>query len=133
MDGSQARKTGTEKELIYTKVVINGSPAELLLQCQHMADFGGENAEAVKKAFDSAFIDSYNMSSEWFSTLLINVCCDGASVNMGQYTGACSQLKESREWLLVIHCANHRLELAMKDAFKADSAFKDIDEIMTQI
>ena len=133
MDGSQARKTGTEKELIYTKVVINGYPTELLLQCQHMADFGGENADAVKNAFDSAFMDTYNVPPERFSSLLISVCCDGASVNMGQYTGACTQLKEDRDWLLVIHCANHRLELALKDAFKADTSFQDVDEIMTQI
>ena len=38
-----------------------------------------------------------------------------------------------RDWLLVIHCSNHRLELAMKDAFLADSAFKDVDKMLLDL
>lgn len=42
-------------------------------------------------------------------------------------------LQEEREWLLVIHCTNHRLELAMKSAFLSDSAFKDVDKILLEM
>ena len=35
-----------------------------------------------------------------------------------------------REWLLVIHCSNHRLDLTMKDAFEADDCFADVDQIL---
>ena len=43
---------------------------------------------------------------------------DGASVNMGIYTGACTQIKnDGRDWFLKIHCANHRLELPIGSAY----------------
>ena len=32
-------------------------------------------------------------------------------------------MMHARFWLLLIHCVNHRLELATKDGFKEDSAF----------
>ena len=32
-----------------------------------------------------------------------------------------------------MNCTNHRLELAMKDAFEADSAFKDVDKILPEM
>ena len=41
MDGSQPRKTGFEKELVYTKVVVRGKAVGSLLKCVHMNDFGG--------------------------------------------------------------------------------------------
>ena len=40
MDGSQPRKTGLEKKLVYGKVVVRGKPVELLVKCIHMNDFG---------------------------------------------------------------------------------------------
>ena len=44
--------------------------------------------------------------------------------------GVCTLFREDREWLMVIHSTNHRLELAMKDAFLADAAFKEVDKVL---
>ena len=44
--------------------------------------------------------------------------------------GVCTLFREDREWLKVIHCTNHRLELAMKDAFLADAAFKEVNKVL---
>ena len=41
---------------------------------------------------------------------------DGASVNTGKYRGFLTQLKNERPWLITIHCVNHRIELAVKEA-----------------
>ena len=38
------------------------------------------------------------------------------SVNFGCYRGVLTQLAENRPWLLKIHCVNHRVELAIKEA-----------------
>ena len=59
---------------------------------------------------------------------LISATADGASVNFGMYNGLISKLKETRPWLLSVHCANHRVELAIKDAILKDSYFTDIDD-----
>lgn len=133
MDGSEARKTKEEKELVYVKVVIRGQPVELFLKCQRMSEFGGVDAEGTKKAFDHAFLQEFAVEEEWFQKHLITVCADGASVNMGRITGACTAIKATRPWLLVIHCVNHRLELAIGDSFRSNPAFKHLDEMMINI
>ncbi len=46
---------------------------------------------------------------------------------MGKYSGVLTQMKNQRPWLLTIHCANHRVELAVKSAFDIP-AFKDVEE-----
>ena len=102
MDGSQPRKTGFEKELVYTKVVVRGKAVELLLKCVHMNDFGG-TADDLKTAID-AVMEEYGVSDRYLRRL-ISVCCDGASINMGKYNGVASQLKRVRLWLLIIHWA----------------------------
>ena len=47
--------------------------------------------------------------------------------------GVCTLFGEDREWLMVIHCINHRLELVMKDAFLADAAFKETDKVLLEM
>ena len=60
MDESQPRKTGSEKELLYSKVVIRGRAVELLLKCIHMDDYGG-NASDLKQAIDDVLKKCYNL------------------------------------------------------------------------
>ena len=50
-DGSQPKKTISEKELLYVKVVIRGAAIELLCKCIHMNDYG-TGADDLKRAFD---------------------------------------------------------------------------------
>ena len=47
--------------------------------------------------------------------------------------GICILFREDREWLTLIHCTNHRLQLAMKDAFLADAAFKEVDKVLLEM
>ena len=125
MDGSQLRKTGFEKELVYTKVVVRGKAVELLLKCVHMNDFGG-TADDLETAID-AVMEEYGVSDRHLRRL-ISVCCDG--INMGKYNGVVSQLKHVRLWLLIIHCVNHRLELAVKDSLREDPAVTEVSEVL---
>ena len=129
MDGSQPRKTGHEKELFNTKVVIRGQAVELLLKCIHMDAYGSDAAD-LKRAVDETFTTDYKAKRE-YADHLVTVCADGASVNMGIYNGAVTKIKESRPWLLNIHCSNHRLELAVQGAFEEDAA--NIDNLLMQL
>ena len=106
---------------------------ELFLKCQKMAEFGGVDAACTKQASDGAFLQDYGVSDERNKNLLIAVCADGAGVNMGRISGACNEMKSSRPWLLVIHCVNHKLELAIGDAFLSHVSFKSLDEMLTSI
>ena len=55
---------------------------------------------------------------------------DGASVNMGEYEGVGAKLKRdfSMEWLIVMWCVAHKIELAMLDAVKSNSAITQFEE-----
>ena len=60
---------------------------------------------------------------------LVSICVDGAAVNLGVHYGLSALLKEDMPWLVAVHCMNHRLELAAKDA--CITSF--LDEISTML
>ena len=132
-DGSEARKTKEEKELVYAKLVIDGKPVCIFLCCQSMKDFNGTDAAAVLSAYKDGFtkyqIDITGDDKEKF----VAACADGASVNMGSKTGAMTMLKNSIPWMIIIHCSLHKLELAIKDSYKSSSNFQQIDDTMNSI
>ena len=84
-----------------------------------MEKFGGGNADAIVKGINSVFEESgpFAMLPEQFQGKLISCTADITSVNTGKYNGVLTQLKRERPWLITIHCANHRIELAAKSAF----------------
>lgn len=126
-DGSQARKTGDDKEMMLARVERNGGPAYLMASLLQMSKFGGTGAQATKDAIDSVFKEGGILELNDFVHKLIGSTADGASVNFGAYGGLLKKLEdEGRPWLVKIHCVNHRTELAVKDAFK-DSVFKTVD------
>ena len=57
---------------------------------------------------------------------------DGASVNMGPLNGLGKIVKDSTPWLELVHCFNHRIEPALKDAFDT-SPFGDIDNMLMKL
>ena len=54
---------------------------------------------------------------------------DGASVNTRVYNDVGVLIQAGSPWHQVMHCFNHRLDLAIKDAFKNDN-FNKIDEML---
>jgi hypothetical protein len=58
------------------------------------------------------------MTEEYLNDYLVSVACDGAAVMFGCRGGVKKLLKEKFPPIIVWHCANHRLELAVHDAVK---------------
>ena len=50
---------------------------------------------------------------------------NGAKVKIGIHKGRGVKIKEDTDWLQLVHCFNHWLELLLKDA-SDNSAFKEI-------
>ena len=102
-----------EEELVYVLFVDNeGHPTVKIfsIECpQHT------NAKGLKETIELAF--SRNGLAD-FSSKLYGFNVDGASVDMGIHRGLAVLLRENAPWLTVVHCFNHRFELAIKDAFK---------------
>ena len=98
-----------------------------------MSDWGGTDAESLKNAIDSIFSEKGSVPLNDYKTKLVSATTDGTSVNTGRKSGLLVRLERDgqRPWLLKIHCANHRIELAVSAAFK-DSVFNEIDWFYTQ-
>lgn len=128
-DGSQARKTKSEKELVLIRTERNGIPVYIVASLLEMEKFGGGTADAIVKGINSLFEESgqYELSTEDYRAKLVSCTADGASVNTGKYRGVLTQLKSNRPWLLTIHCANHRIELAVKSSLSIPE-FEAVEE-----
>ncbi len=129
-DGSQARKTNSEKEMIMVRVERNGIPCYIMISLLEMSQYGGVDANSIKKGIDSVFDEEngvIKITTDDYEHKLITATADGASVNFGVYNGVLMQLSHTRGWLLTIHCANHRVELAFKDAID-NSSLSTCDE-----
>ena len=73
MGGSQPWKTGTEKEFLNSKVVMQGQCVELLLEYIHMDNYGGD-AKGLKHAVDNVLLKQYNILENIFKTLMVYCC-----------------------------------------------------------
>ena len=86
-------------------------------------------AEGLKEAISSGF---KRTGMTEFHTKLAGFDVDGASVNTGIHKDLTQLLRESSPCLNVVHCFNHRFELAMKDTFEA-TFFEDIDTLLNKL
>jgi 3-dehydroquinate dehydratase len=63
-------------------------------------------------------LQSIRMTEQYLNDYLISDACDGAAVMFGSRGGVKKLLKEKFPSIILWHCANHRLELAVHDAVK---------------
>ncbi|XP_065675613.1 E3 SUMO-protein ligase KIAA1586-like [Hydra vulgaris] len=58
-------------------------------------------------------LHSYGMKDEYLKNYLVSVACDGAAVMLGCKSGVFKLITEKFLFVIVWHCANHRLELSL--------------------
>ena len=63
---------------------------------------------------------------------LVGFGSDSASVNTGAKEGIKTILHRDNEWLNFGWCVTHRLDVALKNAFKG-TAFDDIEELVLRL
>ena len=81
------------------------------------------------QSIEDAFERIGNKSS---TNKLMEINVNGASVNLGKHREVGKLVLEKNTWLQVIHCFNHRVGLALKDAFKT-TAFEDVDTMLWKL
>ena len=116
-----------EEELVYVLFLTgDGYPSVkfLSIECPEHTDANGLK-EAIKLAFNRIGLQD-------FLSKLHGLNVDGASVNTGIHRGLAALLRKDAPWLTVVHCFNHRFELAIKDAF-AGTFFTEIDPFLTKL
>lgn len=83
-DGSPARKTGNEKELVMVRVVKDGRPVYFVVALEDIDSFGDATAENLHKSIDHAFQQNLKIANVKYTKALVSATADGASVNTGQ-------------------------------------------------
>jgi hypothetical protein len=132
-DGSQARKTKSEKELIFLRTIKDGNPVFFCVALENIDDYGDATSDNLKKSVENALIEKLKMTKEAMVHKMVSAVADEASVNMGHKTGMLTQLKEERKWLLSIHCICHRVELAFRDSLMGFKELTDVKDFMVSI
>lgn len=124
-DGSTDR-TETDKEIVMVKVLKKYYPVMVFVSLEEPPN---TKAPGILAALDNA-LEKCGLQN--WKEKLIGFCSDGANVNMGQVRGVSTLLKQQSPWILSVWCLAHRLELAVRDAFK--STFMDtVVEILTTV
>lgn len=133
-DGSQARKTSQEFELVLIRVVRGGIPLYYCVSLADMDAWGDANADNLKLAIDDVFEKLSIPTDDCYIKKMVCATSDGASVNTGKYNGLLVQLQRSqRPWLIYMHCVSHRLELALKDSLLKEMYFSRAKDLMVTI
>ena len=125
-DGSSDSSV-SEKELVYALFLVDGKPEVTFISIESVkvADAAGI-LDCIKNAFNRIGIIQ-------FTDRVVGLNVDGASVNTGKFTGLGVRVKAQAPWLQLVHCFNHRLELAIKDAFQETPAYSAIETFITKL
>ena len=115
-----------EEEATYVLFLDDGIPKTEYFSIENVKHGNAEGLhDAIKTAFERFGIKNFEKS-------IVGLNCDGANVNMGINNGLGKQVKNSAPWLELVHCFNHRIELALKDAFEK-TFFSKIENMLTKL
>ena len=128
-DGS-SNTSVSEKQLVYVLFLENGFPNIKFVITENEKNVKNANAEGILDCIKESF---HRLGIADIYKRIVGLNVDEASVNTGRFTGLGARMKEKTPWLEVIHCFSHRLELALKDAFRQSPAFKSIESLITNL
>ena len=113
-DGSTDR-SDTEKEVIFVKCLEDYYPK---MKYFKIVEPENTKAEGILAAIDQSFFE-FDLAN--YKQKTVGFCSDGASVMMGAKKGVIQLMKTNgnADWIKAVWCLAHRLELAVKDAFKS--------------
>ena len=100
--------------VVYIKTCLSGTVEPVTFYLD-LIELPGQDAESIYKTLLKC-LESYGFSSEILSDQLIGFASDGASVMFGSQSGVAKRIQNAFPNVVIWHCLNHRLELAVGDA-----------------
>ena len=91
------------------------------------------DAVHIYDALISGFQDNVDISQTDLFKKIVVFASDGASVMTGHNSGLVTKLMDKQSHWIVIHCVNHKLELAYKDVFRCYNKLKVIDQLLLDL
>ena len=117
----------SEQELIYILFICEGTPVLKYLSLESVKK---ADAHGLKAMLETAF-NRFGITC--YYDRLVGLNLDGGSVNMGKHSGENVLVQSEAPWVDIVHCFNHRLELAIKDAFNESAFYSNIDEMLSKL
>ena len=117
----------TEQETTYILFIGGGVPA---LKYFSIESVKVANSVGLEEFLEKAFL-RFGFKNCYEKLVELNL--DGASVNMGRMNGLGKLARDEPPWVEIVHFFNHRLELAIKDAFTTAKFYHNIDEKLTKL
>ena len=117
----------TEQETIYVLFICEG---KLVLKYLSIKNVKNADAPGLKSTLEIAFncfgiIHYYNK--------LVGFNLARASMNMGKHNGLNVLVQYEAPWVEVVHCFNHRQELAKKDTIIESTFYLNINEMLSKL
>ena len=112
-----------EQEIVYMRFALQGVVHTYFLGLKPV-----EKADA-EHIHDAICFQATQVGTDWREKL-VAVGTDGASVMTGPKSGVVVRLKEDKSYVIGMHCMNHRLELAYKDAVKSNTLNQKVDKFL---
>jgi hypothetical protein len=111
-----------EQEIVYCRYAVRGKVHTQFLGVQSVPK---ADASGIAHAIDS--VARQRLDINW-KDRLVALGTDGAAVMLGKNNGVVAKMKEENPHIISVHCMNHRLELAFKDAAKKTPCHKRLIE-----
>ena len=115
--------------VVYIRSNINGSAVNIFLS---IIELSGQDANSICKSLLD-LLESNGIDDKYLEKNLIAFTSDGASVMMGAIKGVGTFLKSKYPQIVLWHCLNHRLELAVSDTIKAVGGTQPIEDFFWKI
>ena len=104
-------------------------PQNIFLQ---LVELSNQGAEAIFNTILKS-LENNGIHDAFLQRNLVAFCNDGASVMLGKSSGVGYRLKAKFPRLILWHCLNHRLELAVGDSIKVIDGFYHIQALFDKI
>ena len=117
--------------ILYLRAQLDNAelPQNVFLQLVELSD---QVAEVICNTI-LKILENNGINNAFLQRNLIAFCSDGASVMLGKCSGVGTRLKSKCPNLILWHCLNHRLELAVGDSVKAVDGFYHIQTLFDKI
>lgn len=100
--------------VVYLTSIISGVPTVLFLD---LVELESQSAESITESLLQC-LQTWGMDEDFIKENFIAFASDGASAMLGRKSGVAARLQLLYPHLIVWHCLNHRLELAVGDTVK---------------